>query len=377
MNKLYFLRNIFPIWAQLVSVRIVLAAILITACSQLPTPPANTFVLKGLVQDPLTRIYTDSTGKEKFADIPEPFRGFYAACSACHSNLAPNTDAILRAKAKMNLNTWAEIVAFGPDRLLTAASGRAMPPAPEKTVPDSQLVAVLGFLSSWSSGGVALQGTDFKQGKFLVGRFCADCHTAAGKNSDQARAWNILPLDTYAEWIKYPRLLSGRLAENHPGGNPMPPPKFSLQPTAAERNILLDWIARNSPNNPDGIGQGTVINMLPDSIVSEGALLNVAYAPARRIVNRYCADCHTSGGKNKDKKDAWGNADVKLDAYAGWLKAQNTLKVRLNPALAISQRPFPLDSMPKGSFSRQPTQAERDTLLTWLMRGSPNTSNGE
>ena len=347
------------------------------ACSQLPTPPANTFFVKGLVQDPLTHIYSDSISQEKFIDIPEPFRAFYKRCSACHSNLAPNTDALLRAKAKMNLNTWAEIVAFGPERLLTAASGGAMPPAPEKPIPDSQLVAVLGFLSSWSSGGEALQGTEFKQGKILVGRFCADCHTAAGKNSDQARAWNILPLDTYGQWIKYAGLIRGRLAENHPGGNVMPPPKFPMQPTAAERKVLLDWIDRNSPNTSDGSGQGTVTPMLPDSIVSEGSLLNVAYAPARRIVNRYCADCHTSGGKNKDKMDAWGNADVKLDAYAGWVNAQNTLKIRLNPTLAISQRPFPLDSMPKGSFSRQPTQAERDTLLTWLMRGSPNTSNGE
>ncbi len=354
-----------------------IVAIFMTACSRLPTPPSDTIFVNGLVQDPLTSIYSDSTGLEKFADVPEPFRAFYARCSGCHSNLAPNTDAMLRAKGKVNLNTWAEMVAFGPDRLFAAASGRAMPPAGEKPVPDSLLDAVLGFISSWASGGVALQGAEFSQGKSLVGRFCADCHTETGKNSDQARTWSILPLDTFDQWLKYQALIYGRLAENHPGGNPMPPPKFSRQPTPSERKILLSWIERNSPNTPDGSGQGTVTPVKPDSIVSDGSLLDVAYGPAQRIVNRYCADCHTRDGKNKDKVDAWGNADIKLDSHAGWVKAQNTLKIRLNPALAISQRPFPLDSMPKASFLRQPTRAERDTLLTWLMRGSPNTSNGE
>lgn len=353
------------------------ALLLLLGCSRLPTPPAATMAVDGLIRDPSTGIYSDSAGSERFADIPQPFRRFYAYCSNCHSNLAPNTDAMVQAKAKMNLNNWEEIVAYGPSRLVVFANAGTMPPQPSGNVPDTLIDRVIGFLASWSSGGSALQGTRFLAGKALINRLCADCHTASGRNPNQARAWQTLPMDTYAQWKKYQSLVAGRLSISHPGGSPMPPPEFPFQPNSNERGLLLDWISRNSPDTPDGAGQGTVDSTAADSIATTGGLLDVAYAPAQRIVNRYCVDCHSQGGRNKDQVDAWKNADVKLDSYAGWVKAQNTLAIRLNPALAASQTPFPLDQMPKLSFSLQPTQAERDTLLAWLKRGSPNTPTGE
>ncbi|MDQ3002250.1 MAG: cytochrome c, partial [Fibrobacterota bacterium] len=281
------------------------------------------------------------------------------------------------AKSRMNVNTWEEIQAIGPSRLLAAANARTMPPAADAKVPDSLVNQVLVFLGSWSSGGSALSGTVFIRGQNLVGRYCADCHTAGGRNADQPRAYGILPLDTYAEWKRYQNLIKGRIAPDHPGGNPMPPPKHPLQPTAGERGVLIDWIARNSPDTRDGLGAGKPDTTKPDSIVSDGAMADVLYAPAKRIINFYCADCHTQGGKNKDQVDAWKNADVKLDTHAGWAKAVNTLLVRLDPPLAAAQKPFPFDPMPKPSFPRQPSQAERDTLLTWLKSGSPNTITGK
>jgi hypothetical protein len=48
---------------------------------------------------------------------------------------------------------------------------------------------------------------------------------------------------------------------------------------------------------------------------------------------------------------------------------------RLDPATAAAQDP-PVDPMPLTGFPYQPTQAERDTLLEWLKRGSPNTASG-
>lgn len=48
---------------------------------------------------------------------------------------------------------------------------------------------------------------------------------------------------------------------------------------------------------------------------------------------------------------------------------------RLDPAVAAAEDP-PLDAMPLLAFPLQPTQAERDTLLEWVKRGSPNTASG-
>ncbi len=110
-------------------------------------------------------------------------------------------------------------------------------------------------------------------------------------------------------------------------------------------------------------------------IVMTGAMEGALYAPAFRIVNRYCADCHTLGGKNDLQHDAW-NFAVQFDTYSEWVEASKLLKIRLAPELAAAQDP-PVAVMPNISFPFQPTQAERDTLLEWIKRGSPNTPSGE
>lgn len=106
----------------------------------------------------------------------------------------------------------------------------------------------------------------------------------------------------------------------------------------------------------------------------EGCLTDVAYEPARRLVSRYCADCHSAGGNHETHKDAWGHA-IRLDLHAEWVSGERHLKERLDPDVAAAQDP-PLDAMPLLAFPLQPTQAERDTLLDWIKRGSPNTASG-
>ncbi len=109
-------------------------------------------------------------------------------------------------------------------------------------------------------------------------------------------------------------------------------------------------------------------------IVVEGAIAGTLYPPALRIVNRYCADCHTQGGNNRLQHDAWKYA-LRLDTYAEWVDARKVLLERLVPETAAAQDP-PVDVMPNLSFLNQPTQAERDTLLTWIRAGSRNTVSG-
>lgn len=113
----------------------------------------------------------------------------------------------------------------------------------------------------------------------------------------------------------------------------------------------------------------------PEPIVTIGALSDVLYEPARRIVGRLCSDCHAAGGKNEKHFDAWGHA-IRLDTWQEWVDGRADIVARLDPAKAAEQDP-PVDVMPLATFPLQPTQAERDTLLQWIARGSPNTATGE
>ncbi len=115
-------------------------------------------------------------------------------------------------------------------------------------------------------------------------------------------------------------------------------------------------------------------DLTPLPIVTEGCLTDVAYEPARRLVGVYCADCHAQGGHNATHKDAWGHA-IQLDTRQEWLDGKKHLLIRLQPAVATDEDP-PVDVMPQLSFPFQPTQAERDTLIEWIKRGSPNTVSG-
>lgn len=112
----------------------------------------------------------------------------------------------------------------------------------------------------------------------------------------------------------------------------------------------------------------------PRAIVTEGALADVVYEPARRLVSRSCADCHAKGGNNGTHADAWGHA-IRLDTYAEWVDGRRVLLERLDPATAAAQDP-PVDTMPSAGFLYPLSVSERDTLLQWIKRGSPNTENG-
>jgi hypothetical protein len=110
-------------------------------------------------------------------------------------------------------------------------------------------------------------------------------------------------------------------------------------------------------------------------IVIHGAIKDVVYEPARRLVSLYCADCHTIDGNNSAQKDAWGFA-IRLDTYAQWTSGSTHLFERLDTAYAATHYP-PFAIMPPADFPLHMLPAERDTLLQWLAKGSPNTLTGQ
>jgi mono/diheme cytochrome c family protein len=339
-----------------------------SACTETSYPPEASFQTAGLWRDS-NGIFIDTVIQEPFADMPVPYRSYYRYCSDCHSQLNP-----LAQPTKPILNTWQDIVAYGAAKLVMVGK---LGPSETHHIPEiSQdvLNRAEAYLASWPTGNQdALSGCRFPLATAFATQYCASCHTALGHDADQGKAYKALKLDTYADWQSYQGEIKGRIALDHPGGKIMPPKGIGLQPSDSERQVMLLWLQRGSPNTPDGTGQGDTLPIYP--IVTEGAVIGLRYEAMRLILNRSCADCHTRGGMNKDQKDGWNNA-IKLDTYPLWLEYAKNIRQRIDTAYAKAQDP-PAEIMPKYGFRYPLSDAERQLILDWIDAGSPNTSDGK
>lgn len=351
-----------------------LAVLLIWQCTEAPTPPESSFETAGLVRD-ADGIWVDTLFNEPFADMPVPFRTFYGYCSQCHSSRGKDSLAPA-ARAAMTVNTWRDLLDYGPSKLILAAKTGTMPKntsGQNVPVPVDVLNRVEAYLASWTTGKIdAISGTKYPVAVDFVTRYCGDCHTAQGRDPSQREAYQDMPLDVYADWQSYQKGIELRLRHEFTLSEIMPPESYALQPTAEEREKILQWLALGSPNTPDGTGLGDTVPIYP--IVTEGAVRGLIYEPMRLILNRTCADCHTQGGKNKDQQVGWENA-IKLDTYEQWNRYQEFIRERIDTAYALSQDP-PYEVMPKPGFPNQLTREERQMILDWIDRGSPNTPDG-
>ena len=97
-----------------------------------------------------------------------------------------------------------------------------------------------------------LAGCKYEAARSIVARYCADCHSPKGSDPKHERASRILTVDTYAEWMGASRAIPGRVDLDSLEASPMPPRKYSRQPSLEERKLLVDWVRRGSPNTPDG-----------------------------------------------------------------------------------------------------------------------------
>lgn len=332
----------------------------------------------GIWRDLVHSEYADSLGVwsygQPFADMPAGFRSFWRYCASCHS--ANGKSALApEARASLTVNTWSDALAYGPMKLVLAARSGGMPPPPAPRVPEDVLGRALEYLAR---GGKPLPPEERRLRDFhwpaaeaFVRDHCSDCHHPAGSHPLQPKATLALQLDTYADWRRHQEAIAFRLDPALPAMYRMPPDTLPAdrKPDSLELAAVRDWLNRDSPNTPDGSGIGEPLP--PGGIVTEGAVAGLVYDEAFAILNRSCADCHTEGGLNADQAAAWTFA-LRLDTYAGWLRAgTSTLRERLDPTVAE-----PDELMPPASFPYQPTPEERQLLIDWLNRGSPNTSNG-
>lgn len=95
-----------------------------------------------------------------------------------------------------------------------------------------------------------MQGGQYLAARMLGNTFCGDCHTKGGKHFRQPDAYLNMQLDFYENWKKRSNLIEVALTV-HGTHADMPPP-YAPQPSDAERQLLIDWLARGAPNTPDG-----------------------------------------------------------------------------------------------------------------------------
>jgi len=362
-------------------------ALLLLACDELPDSPRIDKSgyyrdMADVLRDSTTGFYQDSTGIWRdtvygipFVDVPPSFREFWRNCSGCHSSSGKLREAY-EARKYLRLDTWEEILAYGPNRLLLAARGGGMPLARMPRVPEDVMGRAQAYLASW--GGelpIIIQGFNYAKAREFVRKYCADCHAPGGKNPEQVKATTLLLLDTYTQWHKREQKIKFRLDTATLATRPlesMPPDSlpFNRKPSIAERLEMMKWIDSLSPNNADGSGRGQEISL--GNIVMEGAMQGTLYDTAFKLVNRYCADCHTQGGLNPYQPSAW-NYVMRLDTYPDWVAGKIAIEERLDKALALLNG---YESMPPMYFTLEPTDSERQILLDWLRRGSPNSDSG-
>jgi uncharacterized membrane protein len=117
-------------------------------CTRDPVAPDSTLDTTGLMRDS-SGVWVDAATGESFADMPPPFQAMNQYCFDCHSARG-QSDAADSARSKLVMNTWQDVVAFGPERILLAARIGDMPPTTSAAVPDSILSQVEMLLASWT-----------------------------------------------------------------------------------------------------------------------------------------------------------------------------------------------------------------------------------
>lgn len=97
-----------------------------------------------------------------------------------------------------------------------------------------------------------LAGARYAPARAFVARYCAECHTERGAHAKKKRALPQQRLDTYEQWRSHASVLRGVIDKWHPDGKTMPLKGATAMPRDDERRLMLDWLARGSPNTEDG-----------------------------------------------------------------------------------------------------------------------------
>jgi uncharacterized membrane protein len=127
--------------------------------------------------------------------------------------------------------------------------------------------------------------------------------------------------------------------------------------------IAVGCASRESPTAaaaPDGGSSNTA--------VADGPLKGTLYEPARQIVQKYCSGCHWKDGQDPRQKVAYPAFHV--DTYEDWATSGTIL-------LAVLDKWHPDGDVMPPPDAIEPPDDDRRTLLDWIRRNSPNSSDGK
>ena len=129
---------------------------LLSACnSDLPAPAIGAYTDAQL--DSLTPLQRDSfgiwrdpdLGNRPFADMPLAYREFWRYCFSCHSSSGQKAEA-REARRALRIDTWREVVRYGPGKLILAVKAGGMPLRSSPKVPPEVLDRVQAYLATWN-----------------------------------------------------------------------------------------------------------------------------------------------------------------------------------------------------------------------------------
>lgn len=183
----------------------------------------------------------------RFADFPVAFKNFYVPyCATCHSNHWSASDE----RQILTLNTWEDVLDFGPSRLVLTAVAGGMPKSPVDKVPEKVLNTASDFLSEnldipQEEPIGSISGITDPEIKRVVEKYCGNCH---GHKGGLLSEYN---LSTYERW-KSERLPIIKAFESTDAKISMPligsrqETMWNQSPDDVE--LLLDWLENGLPN---------------------------------------------------------------------------------------------------------------------------------
>lgn len=115
--------------------------------------------------------------------------------------------------------------------------------------------------------------------------------------------------------------------------------------------LILGFVAALSGCNTTGTGTGVSASCAGSVPASCPTVIPSYKTDVAPLLDTYCVSCHQAGGQEADKP---------LDTYAG----ASALATGMEGAIASCNMPPQNDA--------QPTTAEQDTILAWIVCGAPN-----
>ncbi len=180
----------------------------------------------------------------EFADMPHAVREIHLNnCGACHANSWYREDA----RASLALNTWEDIITFGPLRFYLIAKRGNHPDNPDFVIAPEALEELSRFLGQNTPSGVppgSMPDLDPPEVRRVAEKYCGSCHGTLGSFLISA------DLRSVAGWMEnrivaLEVLTTNRASESMPPSGSTQASALALHPE--DKALLIAWLQGMAP----------------------------------------------------------------------------------------------------------------------------------